>query len=72
MSKIHGIECEKVVHIGSGYLHSENDDAPFEVDGAIYCGRCHFVLPKQEAEAKRLGDGNVNKGVREALDGVKS
>jgi hypothetical protein len=27
---------------------------------------------KQEATAKRIGGGNVNKGVRAALDGAKS
>jgi len=39
----HGVNCAKAPHHG-GNLHSENDDAPFEVDGVSYCGRCHKAL----------------------------
>jgi hypothetical protein len=40
----HGIDCEKVPHTGEGYLHGENDNLPYDVDGWKYCGRCHKVL----------------------------
>jgi len=33
--------CQKVTHLGEGYLHGADDDGPFEVDGVFYCGRCH-------------------------------
>lgn len=47
---VHGIDCPKEPHqkngIGQsrGYLHSERDDTPYDVDGATYCGRCHVAL----------------------------
>lgn len=28
-----------------GFLHAEDDDGPFDVDGVEYCGRCHVALP---------------------------
>lgn len=37
--------CIKVPHDGGGYLHSETDDGPYDVDGVWYCGRCHEYLP---------------------------
>jgi hypothetical protein len=40
----HGIECKKVKHLGEGYLHKASDDSPYDVDGIMYCGRCHSVL----------------------------
>lgn len=35
--------CRKVPHDdpGGGYLHGENDDQSYDVDGIAYCGRCH-------------------------------
>jgi hypothetical protein len=42
----HGISCPKVAHTkGNGYLHDELDDTPYDVDGVMYCGRCHICLP---------------------------
>lgn len=41
---VHGKTCPKVSHVGTGYLHSEDDDTPYDVDGARYCGRCHVGL----------------------------
>ena len=38
---IHGFTCEKAEHVGSGYLHGEDDDSIYDVDGVTYCGRCH-------------------------------
>lgn len=53
----HGTDCPKVEHIGEGYLHDENWDQPYEVDGLCYCGRCHawlgIVLNVQERKGKR-------------------
>src|SRR5690606_15680684 len=36
--------CPKVPHVGDGYLHGEDDDAPYSVDGVLYCGRCHYSV----------------------------
>jgi hypothetical protein len=41
---VHRANCEKKPHIGDGYLHGEDDDAPYDVDGVKYCGRCHRHL----------------------------
>jgi len=41
---LHGTTCYKVNHSGTGYLHKEMDDTPYDVDGYIYCGRCHMAL----------------------------
>jgi hypothetical protein len=44
VEKVHGVDCPKVTHIGSGYLHDADDDKPYDVDGVMYCGRCHGWL----------------------------
>lgn len=41
---VHGVTCEKITHKGGGYLHHEDDDSPYNVDGLTYCGRCHYAL----------------------------
>jgi ribosomal protein S27AE len=41
----HGIDCPKVRHEGIGYSHPAHFDRPFEDRGAIFCGRCHALLP---------------------------
>ena len=44
-TEIHGSTCRKVSHDqGVGYLHGEDDDTPYNVDGLNYCGRCHRWL----------------------------
>ena len=40
----HGVKCPKVNHTATGYLHAEDDDTPYKVDGVFYCGRCHMFL----------------------------
>ena len=40
----HGVNCPKAPHVGDGYLHGEDDDTPYDVDGVPYCGRCHHGL----------------------------
>lgn len=41
---VHGKNCAKIVHAqGAGYLHGENDNSPYYVDGVRYCGRCHHL-----------------------------
>lgn len=40
----HGRTCPKRGHVGDGYLHSEHSDRPYDVDGVMYCGRCHEAL----------------------------
>lgn len=42
--RVHGVDCQKAPHIGSGYLHAVADDRPYDVDGKVYCGRCHEWL----------------------------
>jgi hypothetical protein len=44
---VHGYDCPKVEHVGTGYLHDQDDDRPYDVDGLIYCGRCHKWLDKR-------------------------
>lgn len=49
-------ECQKVPHVGVGFLHDEDYDGPYEVDGVLYCGRCHSCACKSvtaKAEAKK-------------------
>lgn len=41
---IHGVNCQKVIHTSSGYLHADDDDKKYNVDGCDYCGRCHIAL----------------------------
>ena len=40
----HGVTCFKVDHVKTGYLHAENDDTTYTVDGCVYCGRCHAAV----------------------------
>ena len=43
--RVHGVNCVKRVHCSRrGYLHASGDDSPYDVDGVLYCGRCHEVL----------------------------
>lgn len=42
----HGIDCPKVQHIGEGYLHEYDNDSPYDVDGVLYCGRCHGFMER--------------------------
>jgi hypothetical protein len=37
-------KCQKAPHTGTGYLHDADDDRPYDVDGVLYCGRCHRSL----------------------------
>ena len=37
-------KCRKAPHTGYGYLHDEDYDGPYDVDGVEYCGRCHFTM----------------------------
>ena len=44
-SVAHGIDCPKAKHgPEGGYLHGEDDDTPYDVDGCTYCGRCHVAI----------------------------
>lgn len=54
---IHGTTCRKVQHDDplGGYLHGENDDWLYEVDGLYYCGRCHeFVCASLDDEQRTV------------------
>jgi hypothetical protein len=48
---LHGRDCPKVPHLSEGYLHAADDDTPYDVDGVVYCGRCHCWLGKQTRAA---------------------
>ncbi len=48
----HGVDCEKVRHLGGGYLHAAYDDSPYDVDGVPYCGRCHQWLEHKSRSAE--------------------
>lgn len=50
--------CEKVPHSGTGYLHDEDDDRPYDVDGVKYCGRCH----RYDCRGFKPEVGSSNKG----------
>ena len=41
---MHIQDCTKAPHAGTGYLHSEKDDLPYNVDGVWYCGKCHQYI----------------------------
>lgn len=47
----HGVDCKKEPHWRTGYLHGEEDDSPYDVDGCLYCGRCHYALPSRRSDA---------------------
>ncbi len=38
--------CPKQPHDNpeGGYLHGKDDNSPYDVDGCLYCGRCHYPL----------------------------
>lgn len=44
----HGINCPKNPHTREGYLHDIDDDAPYDIDGVKYCGRCHVAMPASQ------------------------
>lgn len=54
--RVHGETCVKVTHREgiTSYLHSENDDGPYCVDGLPYCGRCHHYLSESDRTISRL------------------
>ena len=42
---MHGIDCRKVPHLPNwGYLHTEEYNGSYDVDGVEYCGRCHSAM----------------------------
>lgn len=59
--RIHGVTCVKVTHTRDGMLHGEDDDRPYDVDGAKYCGRCHLHITTEEiAFAETFGHFNTH------------
>lgn len=48
----HGIDCRKVPHVREGMLHGPDDDGPFDVDGLVYCGRCHMAIDVVSRDAE--------------------
>lgn len=49
--------CRKVPHTRDGYLHGEDDDGPYLVDGVKYCGRCHRYDCRGFMEKMRVSYG---------------
>jgi len=33
----HGKDCRKEEHRGGGYLHTPDDNTPYDIDGVAYC-----------------------------------
>lgn len=56
------LTCLKVEHFGNGWMHDAADDTPYDVDGVMYCGRCHRSLPEHEMpdKHKRVAECWVN------------
>ena len=49
---VHGVNCPEAPHAaGHGYLHNAGDPSPYDVDGVIYCGRCHEHIGFRCADA---------------------
>lgn len=47
----HGVNCIKAPHrLKYGYLHAEDDDTLFNIDGQDYCGRCHVWMGYRRRE----------------------
>lgn len=55
----HGKRCPKVQHVGEGYLHAADDDSPYDVDGVLYCGRCHAWLDEGSSAREPKGDDQL-------------
>lgn len=52
------MRCHKEPHKQrGGYLHAEDVDTPYDVDGLRYCGRCHHFLG--ECESRRASAAPV-------------
>lgn len=72
--------CQKIPHsAGGGYMHDEEHDGPYDVDGVLYCGRCHSwynnpadhgapALSEQPRTAAGDGDSNCPEDL---CDGVQ-
>lgn len=54
------LTCPKVPHVGEGHLHGEDHDAPYSVDGMLYCGRCHYSVNERTGRCERPSDGKRN------------
>jgi hypothetical protein len=67
----HGVgQCHKVHHDDTGgYLHGANDDRPYDVDGATYCGRCHRWMPNSEGESRAASARTLHPLVRHSDSG---
>lgn len=46
------LTCPKMPR--GGYLHGEDDDSPYSVDGDLYCGRCHYAVNNRTRRCERL------------------
>jgi len=54
---VHGVNCLKVDHaVGISYGHAPDDDGTYDIDGVLYCGRCHAWIelpPRLREKGKR-------------------
>lgn len=57
-SNVPWLQCPKAPHDkrDGGYLHDENDDRPYDVDGLTYCGRCHFSCNEATQRCEHLAN----------------
>jgi uncharacterized coiled-coil protein SlyX len=53
-----GGKCKKHPHAPgkTGYMHDADDDGQYDVDGVLYCGRCHHCVPCDGGKEKSLDD----------------
>jgi hypothetical protein len=67
----HGIDCTKVAHNVEGLLHAEDDDKPYDVDGVMYCGRCHQWIRAQPADGAEGDPGPAEEVTTERDNAVR-
>lgn len=68
MSGEHGKDCPKVEHHGRGYLHEAADDRPYDVDGVMYCGRCHGWMGTAAPDGNQPSFGERLRGIYASAD----
>lgn len=68
----HGVNCNKVVHVQgrAGYLHAENDDTPYDVDGVMYCGRCHYFMDARAALSSKPAPEGIPEVPKDRLEAI--
>lgn len=68
------LTCDKAPHDDrmGGYLHDENDDSPYDVDGVAYCGRCHVAIASHAASSATPTPGPTHNTLMEEIAATAS